>query len=69
MKTYVHFWYLAEFLEWENFQAKVAEKIKTHFTFNDFFPPENRAVYEIMLKNMVEPHRPQMTLWRIRFVC
>jgi hypothetical protein len=29
----------------------------THFTFNNFFP-ENRAVYEIMWKNMVELDRP-----------
>jgi len=25
-------------------------------------PPESRAVYEVMWKNMVEPDRPQMTL-------
>jgi hypothetical protein len=32
MKTYVHLWhYLTEFfLEWEMFQTKVVEKIKTH---------------------------------------
>jgi len=29
----------------------------THFVFSNFFP-ENRAVYEIMWKNMVEPDRP-----------
>jgi hypothetical protein len=29
---------------------------------------ENRAVYEIMSKNMVEPERPQMTTWR-RVAC
>ena len=28
--------------------------------FNNFFP-ENCAVYEIIGKNMVEPHRPQIT--------
>ena len=28
--------------------------------FNNLFP-ENRAVYEIMSKNMVEPEGPQMT--------
>jgi len=27
------------------------------------------AVFEIMWKNMVEPDRPQMTIWRIRKVC
>jgi len=33
MQTYLHVWYLAQFLlhvEWEMFQAEVAEKIKTH---------------------------------------
>ena len=34
------------------------ENQNTHFVFNNFFPPENRAVYEIMWKNMVEPDRP-----------
>jgi hypothetical protein len=28
---------------------------------NFFFSFENRAVYEIMSKNMVEPEEPQMT--------
>ena len=43
-KTYVHLWYLAEFfLEWEMFQTKVVEKIKTHILcsvicFIFFFP-------------------------------
>jgi len=50
------------------FQTKVVEKIKTHFMFNNFFP-ENRAVYEIMWKNTVEPSRSQMTIWRMRIAC
>jgi hypothetical protein len=25
---------------------------------------ENRAMYEVMWKNIVEPGRPQMTIWR-----
>jgi hypothetical protein len=33
-----------------------------------FFFSENRAVYEIMSKNVVEPERPQMALMR-RFAC
>jgi hypothetical protein len=63
MKTYVHLWqYLAEFsLESEMFQKRAAEKIKTNFVFNDFFS-ENRAVYEIIWKNMVELDRPQMKI-------
>jgi hypothetical protein len=30
-----------------------------------FFFSENRAVYEIMWKNILEPGRPQMTIWRM----
>jgi hypothetical protein len=65
MKTFTHLWqYLAKyFLEWEVFQTKVVEKIKTHvlcwITFFFFF--ENRAFYELMSENMVEPERPRMT--------
>ena len=35
-------------------QAKVVEKINTHFMFNNIFP-ENRMVYDTMWKNVVEP--------------
>jgi hypothetical protein len=48
---------------------KVAEKIKTNFMCRSFFPPENRALYEIMWKNMVEPDRPQISTWRLRVAC
>ena len=30
---------------------------------------QNRAVYEIMWKNLVEPDRPQMTIWRMSIAC
>jgi len=30
---------------------------------------ENRAVYEIKWKNIVEADRPQMTIWRMRNSC
>ena len=30
---------------------------------------ENRAFYEIMWKNFVEPVRPQMTIWRMAIEC
>ena len=35
---------------------------KTHI-----FSPENRAVYEIMCKNMIQPDRPYMVTWSMRF--
>jgi len=34
------------------------ENQNTHFIFNNFFFPENRVVYEIMWKNIVQPGRP-----------
>ena len=39
----------------------------THFVFSKFV--ENRTVCEIMWKNTVQPDRPQMTIWRMRFAC
>jgi hypothetical protein len=49
MKTNIHSWsYLAQFfLEWNKFQTKIVEKIKTRILcYVTFF--ENRAVREIM---------------------
>ena len=51
--------YLLFFLEWEMFETHGLGKIKTHFTLNDFFP-ENRADFEVIWKNVVEPEKPQM---------
>jgi hypothetical protein len=62
MKTYVHL-YLAEFfLEWEMFETNVVEEIKTHLLSSINFFSENRVVYEIIWKNMVEPDRSEMTI-------
>jgi len=36
---------------------------------NKFFSFENRAGYEIMRKNIVQPDRPQMVTWRIHVAC
>jgi hypothetical protein len=59
METSIRFLsFLAHFLEWEMFQGKILDKIKTHFMFKLFFL--NRAVYEIMWKNIVGPDRPQV---------
>jgi hypothetical protein len=44
-----------------NVSAKAVRKIKTYFVFSNFFLG-NRAVYEIMWKNMLSPDRPQMTI-------
>jgi hypothetical protein len=51
------------------FQIKFVQKIKTYILRSvTFFSPENRAIYEIMSKNVMEPERPQMTTWR-RVAC
>ena len=39
---------------------------ENHFRFSIFFFLENRALYEIPWKYIVEPDRPQMTIWRRR---
>jgi len=50
------------------FQTKVVEKIKTGILYSvPFF--ENRAVYEIMWRNVVERGRAQMTIQSMRIAC
>jgi len=41
------------------FKAKVVEKFKSA-SYIQYISSGNRAVYEIMWKNMVEPERPQL---------
>jgi len=67
MKTNTHFWpYLALFFsEWQVFQSEFVEKIKTRIS-NSVTDFENRAVYEIMWKNCIEPDRLQKTVRRVR---
>jgi len=43
------------------------EKQNTYFNFNNVF--ENRAIYETMWKNIVQPGRPQKTIWHMRIAC
>jgi hypothetical protein len=52
------------------FQTKLLQTIKTHsFCSVTFFFFENRAIYEIMWKNIVETCRTQKTIWRMRTAC
>jgi hypothetical protein len=44
------------------FQTKVVEKIETHILLINFFSPKNRAICDIMWKNIVEPGRSHMTI-------
>jgi hypothetical protein len=51
------------------FQTKFVDKTKTHILCSITFS-QNRAVYEIMWKNMVQPDRPHDNIIRrMRFVC
>jgi len=54
------------------FQINV-ENIKTHVlcSVTSFFFSllENRAVYEVMWKNIVEPDGLQMAIWCMRIAC
>ena len=70
MKNYAHVWYLAEFfLEWEMFQTKVAQKIKTQILCSITFS-QNSAAYETMWKNTVVRHtKDDNTIWHIYFAC
>jgi hypothetical protein len=53
----------------KNISSRGRENKKTHFTFINFFFFENRAVYELLWENIVEPGRPQMTIWHVRIAC
>ena len=49
-------------------RQKLYRKSKHTFYVKQLFP-KYRAVYEIMWKNMLEPERLQMTIWRMRIAC
>ena len=47
---------------------KIVQKIKTNDLYSvTFF--DNRSVYVIMWKNILQPGRPQMIIWRMRITC
>jgi hypothetical protein len=62
MISYVYLWYyLAEFfLEWEIYQVRVVDTIKTHILIS-VYVSLNLAVLEIMWKNTLHRQRPQIT--------
>ena len=71
MKTHRHLWqYLAHFfLEWEMFQTKGVEKIKTHIFCSIIFYFAKIVSFMKQCGETEEPCRPQMTIWRMRFSC
>jgi hypothetical protein len=59
----IHYNISAEFfVELEMYKTVSVGEFKTHILCSRNFFSGNRAVYEIMWKNMVEPDRPQMTV-------
>jgi len=57
-------------LKLDMFQTNAVEKIKTHILYSIiyiyiFFSFENRAVYEVMWKKILQRGRKQMAIWRI----
>jgi hypothetical protein len=53
-----------------NIGTKVVEKIKSHYSFNNFFFGKSYRFMRLCEKNMVEADRPQLTIyviWRMLF--
>ena len=72
MKTFSHLWqYLAKFfLEWEMFQTKVVEKIKTHVLCSvAFFRKSHRLWYNVEKCDGNRGATDDVTIWRIRVAC
>jgi len=64
-KNNTNFWsYLAQFLEWEIFQKKDVEKIKTHVLCSLLFSRKFCRLWD-NVDNIVEPGRSQTTIWRM----
>ena len=54
----------------KNSSDKSLQKIKTHVLCSIIWGGgRNRAVYETMWKNVVQPDKPKMTIWRKRIAC
>jgi hypothetical protein len=52
-----------------NISDEFVNKSKTQILCSINFYSENRAFYEIMWKNMVEPHTSQIKIWRMHIAC
>jgi hypothetical protein len=62
----IHRWIL---LRIRNISDKFCRENHNTFYVQQRFLPERCAVYEIMWKNVVQPDRPQMTMWLMRVAC
>jgi hypothetical protein len=52
-----------------NISGRFVQEIDIHILCPVFFSLENRAVYGLMWKNMVEPDRPYITILHMRIAC
>ena len=70
MKTNIRFWsQLARFfLEWDMFETKCVEKIKTHILCSIAFS-QKLCLLGDNVQNIVEPGRSQLAIWRLRIPC
>jgi len=68
MNTFYHISLIS--FKLRNFSDKrCRENQNTHFVFSYFFFFENRSVYEIMWKTIVERGRPQIKIPRLSIAC
>ena len=51
------------------FSDTIMQKIKTHVLYTLIFFAHIAAICEITWKNMFEPNKPHMTIWRVRLTC
>jgi hypothetical protein len=56
---------LSFLLRMRKFFRNVVEEIKKSILYS-VTSPENCTIYEVMWKRIVEPDKPQMTIWRVR---
>jgi ABC-type spermidine/putrescine transport system permease subunit I len=54
------------FLRMKTVPDKSLKETRIHFTFNNYFSFENRVLYKIIWKNIIERRRSQLTKWRMR---
>jgi hypothetical protein len=68
LKTYIYDHILLSSSQNEKFLDKMYRESQTHFMFSNFFF-KYHTIYTIMLKNIVELDRSQMTIWWVGTVC
>jgi hypothetical protein len=69
MKNKIHSYHISlNSSQTEDCFRKSWKKIETHILCSILLF-ENRAVYEIMWKNVVQQGRPQIKIWRMRIAC